>query len=228
MYINFAHDLAQDQLDSIRTYVHEMERINTFRLEELSRTAEIDAKKLKEEERDEYFNNKRGDLNKREKTFSSLLRYSIVISVYSTIEQFLFRIVKPHMVESLGYKGILELNPKIDYELKKLQKFGYKGIMLKKLGMYMNNKMEIQFPFENKEWIFIKDLNILRNNIVHCNGRIYDDRDFEKVKKVIESYSSVTCSSSNELILEQEFILYMINQTEIFLSSLLKSANKRK
>ncbi|KFN04128.1 hypothetical protein DJ93_4814 [Bacillus clarus] len=37
----------------------------------------------------------------------------------------------------------------------------------------MNEKMNIQFPFESKEWDFIEDLNSILNNIVHCNGRVY-------------------------------------------------------
>ncbi|HDR7992627.1 hypothetical protein COK77_08080 [Bacillus cereus] len=227
-YIKIAHTLAKMQLESICNYANEMERTNTFKLEELLKAAEEDVKGLTEEKVDEYWNYRIDEFHELEKTFPSLLRYSIVVSVYSTVEQYLLRIVKPHMAKALGYEGVLELNPKFDDELKKLQRIGCKGSMLRKLGIYMDKRMDIKFPFKSNEWSFIEDLNTLRNNIVHCNGRIYDDRNHKKVNKVIKSYESVNPSSSNEIVLELEFILYMINQVEQFVSLVLEVANTKK
>ncbi|MGG5762639.1 hypothetical protein ACQ3VC_14120 [Bacillus proteolyticus] len=225
MYIMVAHTLAKMQLDSIRNYAYEMEKMNTFKLEELSKAAEEDAKRLSEEEQDEYWNYRIDEFHELQKTFPSLLRYSIVVSTYSTIEEYLLRIVKPHMAKALGYKGVLELNPNFNNKLRKLK---YKGSLQNKLGTYMNKKMDIQFPFESEEWDFMEDLNIIRNNIVHCNGRIYDDQDHEKVQEVIKSYDTVSISSSNEIVLEQEFIIHMISQVEVFLSLIFELANQKK
>ncbi|HFK1670072.1 hypothetical protein [Bacillus cereus] len=227
-YIKVTHTLAKMQLDSIRNYANEMERTNTFKLEELTKAAEEDMENLTEEQQDEYWNYRIDEFHELGKTFPSLLRYSIVVSVYSTVEQYLLRIVKPHMAKALGYKGVLELNPKFDGELKKLERIGCKGSMLRKLGVYMDKRMGIRFPFKSNEWSFIEDLNTLRNNIVHCNGRIYDDRNHKKVNKVIKSYKSVNPSSSNEIVLELEFILHMINQVEQFLTLVLEVANTKK
>ncbi|AJH82295.1 hypothetical protein FOC88_14810 [Bacillus thuringiensis] len=225
MYIMIAHTLAKMQLDSIRNYANEMERMNTFKLEELSKAAEEDVKRLSEEEQDEYWDYRIDEFHEFQKTFPSLLRYSIVVSTYSTIEEYLLRIVKPHMAKALGYKGVLELNPNFNDKLRKLK---YKGSLQNKLGIYMNKKMDIQFPFESEEWDFMEDLNIIRNNIVHCNGRIYDDQDHEKVQKVIKLYDTISISSSNEIVLEQEFILHMISQVEVFLSLIFELANRKK
>ncbi|PGB34897.1 hypothetical protein COM07_25915 [Bacillus toyonensis] len=225
MYIMIAHTLAKMQLDSIRNYAYEMERMNTFKLEELSKAAEEDVKRLSEEEQDEYWDYRMDEFHELQKTFPSLLRYSIVVSTYSTVEEYLLRIVKPHMAKALGYKGVLELNPNFNDKLRKLK---YKGSLQNKLGIYMNEKMGIQFPFESEEWDFMEDLNIIRNNIVHCNGRIYDDQDPEKVQEVIKSYDTVSISSSNEIVLEQEFILHMISQVEVFLSLIFELANQKK
>jgi hypothetical protein len=129
------------------------------------------------------------------------------------------------MAKALGYKGVLELNPNFSDKLRNLK---YKGSLQNKLGTYMNKKMGMQFPFESEEWNFVEDLNIIRNNIVHCNGRIYDDQNHKKVQKVIKSYDTVSISSGKEIVLEHGFIIEMINQVEGFLSLVFEATKTKK
>ncbi|PGC09927.1 hypothetical protein COL99_24355 [Bacillus toyonensis] len=209
----YVHILTRMQLDSIRSYADEMEKANKFKLEELSREAEEDTKDLTEEEQDKYWDWKVDEINEVKKTFPSLLRYSTVVSVYSIIEQALLRIVKPHMAELLKYEDVGKLNPKFNDELRK---FKYKGSLIEKLRQYIHENIDLEFPCSCEEWNFITDLNIIRNNIVHCNGRIYDDQDSERLEKVIASYNSITFSESNEIVLQQEFVQHMIKSVEDF------------
>lgn len=226
MFVNvIAHTVAKMQLGSIKDYVHEMEKTNTLKLEELSKSSEEGAKKLTEEEQEIYWEYAIDEFRNLEKTFPSLLRYSTVVLTYSTIEQYLVRVVKPHMANALGYEGIMELNQKFK---KEFGKFNYEGHFLKRLGEYMSNEMGIQFPFDCKEWEFINDLNTIRNNIVHCNGRIYDDQRVEEIKKVIDSYETINISDSGEIVIKQDFITHMSNQVELFLSLVFESVQQKK
>ncbi|PFJ84005.1 hypothetical protein COJ11_32335 [Bacillus cereus] len=226
MFVNvIAHTVAKMQLASIRDYIHEMEKTNTLKLEELSRASEEEAKKLTDEEQEMYWDHAMDEFHNLEKTFPSLWRYSTIVLTYSTIEQYLVRVVRPHLANALGYEDIMELNKNFKREF---NKFGYQGHFLRRLGLYMCEKMDIQFPFDCKEWEFIDDLNTIRNNIVHCNGRVYDDQKVEEIKKAINSYETINISDSGEIVIKQDFIIHMINQVEAFLSLVFESVNQKK
>ncbi|PGW74485.1 hypothetical protein [Bacillus thuringiensis] len=220
-----AHTVAKMQVGSIRDYVHEMEKTNRLKLEELSKLSEKSSKELTEEEQDMYWEYVMDEFNDLDKTFPSLLRYSTVVLTYSTIEQYLVRVVKAHMASTLGYEDMMELNRKFK---KEFGKFKYEGHFLRRLGEYMSKEMGIQFPFECKEWEFINDLNTIRNNIVHCNGRMYDDQKVEEIKKVIDSYETINISDSGEIAIKQDFITHMGNQVELFLSLVFESVQRKK
>ncbi|SHL25232.1 hypothetical protein SAMN04487918_1011875 [Bacillus sp. bc15] len=220
-----AHTVAKMQVGSIRDYVHEMEKTNRLKLEELSKLSEKSSKELTEEEQDMYWEYVIDEFNDLDKTFPSLLRYSTVVLTYSTIEQYLVRVVKAHMASTLRYEDMMELNRKFK---KEFGKFKYEGHFLRRLGEYMSKEMGIQFPFECKEWEFINDLNTIRNNIVHCNGRMYDDQKVEEIKKVIDSYETINISDSGEIAIKQDFITHMGNQVELFLSLVFESVQRKK
>ncbi|MGG0150733.1 hypothetical protein [Bacillus mycoides] len=212
--------IAEMQLDTIRKYANEMENTNTFKSQKLSRVIEEQSKTLTEEELDiclEYIQDDLIDLNIN---FPSLLRYSVVVATYSTMEEAFLGIVKPHMANR--YKDELKLNRNFD---KRLNELVGKSNLLKQLGIYMAKEMDFEFPFNSKEWKFLMDLNIIRNNIVHCNGRTWDDKYPERLKRVIALYDSINYGPNKEIVLEREFISFMISQVEKFLFLLLEPVN---
>ncbi|WP_257140501.1 hypothetical protein [Bacillus wiedmannii] len=225
MFANvIAHTSAKTQLSSIRKFTSEMEKNNTLKVEELLKAIDEGPEEITLDQQEEYREAILDELHELEKTYPSLLRYSNVVLTYSIVEQYLVRIVKPHMMEKLGYEDLFELNPEFENELRKLR---YKGSLLKRIGRYITKDMGIPFPFNSKEWDFIEDLNIIRNNIVHCNGRVYDDRDYKKLEKVIKSYSSINISNSCEIVIKQEFIIHMLNQVDVFLSLVFERVNQK-
>ncbi|WP_260989070.1 hypothetical protein [Bacillus sp. DE0042] len=212
-------ELAKIKLWNVGRYATEMENTNTFKLEELSRDVDEAEKSLTEEEKEMYWEYKIEEFEEVEKIFPSFLRYSVVVLIYSIIEEALLGIVKPHIVNSLGDKKESELN-----RLAKNKVLKYKGDnFLDKLGNYMEQEMGIEFPFDSKEWIFVMDLNTIRNNIVHCNGKVKDDKDPENIQNVLDSYNAITVSSHGEMILAREFITYMIEQIQALFSELIKT-----
>lgn len=219
------HASAKIKLDEIRKYTNEMENTNTFKLQKLSEAIEEQSKILTEEELDISLEYIRDDLIDLDNIFPSLLRYSVVVATYSTIEEAFLMIVKPHLASALGYKNELKLNPKFQTKLDHLVG---KNVLLKQLGTYMDRKMDFEFPFHSKEWDFLMDLNIIRNNIVHCNGRTWDDKKPERLERVINRYKTINYGPNKEIVLEKEFISHMIKQVESFLSLLLKEIERNK
>lgn len=57
--------------------------------------------------------------------------------------------------------------------------------LLKKIENCVCKEMNINVSFNQKTWRFIMDLKIIRNNIFHNNGRIYDDQYPNRVVKVM-------------------------------------------
>lgn len=216
-------ELAKIKLSNVSRYATEMENTNVFKLEELTRNAEEVERNLTEEEKDLYWEYMIEEFHEVEKIFPSLLRYSVVVLTYSIIEEALLGIVKPHIVNSLTDKEKIELNKEVELNKKcKRNLSKYKGAnFLETLGNYMNKMMGIEFPFDSEEWNFIMDLDTIRNNIVHCNGKINDDKDPEYIQEVIDSYDLITLSSNDEMVIEREFVTYMIDQVGSLFSKLI-------
>ncbi|MCP3026862.1 hypothetical protein [Halobacillus sp. A5] len=201
---NFAHELAKIRLDTIDSYVEQMEHAINEKSEQLARITEERAKDMPEEVADEYYEFHYDDFHRLERDFPSLLRYSIVTAVISTIEQALVRTCRSHYDE----------NP----NLKHYRKYGDKN-NLEKFSYYIMEQMNIDFPNESEEWEFILNVYNVRNNIVHSNGRINDGKDVEGLKNSIQELPFVSSSHEKEIHIDKEFCPLLIKNTQILLNS---------
>ncbi|MED1088326.1 hypothetical protein [Bacillus mycoides] len=226
---------AEIKLHHLSRYANEMENTNIFRVEEIESFREENDKNLAdgyEENWEPYID----ELHEYGMVFPGLLRYSVVLSTYSVIEETLVGIVKSHMTNSFSREDIKKLNEDFRY---RMNSYGNKNTsLLKKLENYMRKEMKINLSFSQKTWGFIMDLKTIRNNIAHNNGRIYDDQNPDRVVKVMQSFGLIPPSSdetsdkdsdeqkAKEIEITKVFIPHMINQVECFLSSLLKETGQ--
>ncbi|KZE04139.1 hypothetical protein B4117_4309 [Bacillus mycoides] len=228
---------AKITLHHLSRYANEMENTNIFRVEEIERFREENEGNLADENEgnwEPYID----ELHEYGIVFPSLLRYSVILSTYSVIEETLVGIVKSHMANSFSREDIKKLNG--DFR-NKMNSYGNKNTsLLKKLENYMRKEMKIKLSFSQKTWRFIMDLKTIRNNIAHNNGRIYEDQNPDRVVNVMQSFGLIPPLSdgtpdkdsdeqkAREIEITKDFIPHMINQVECFLSSLLKEVQQVK
>ncbi|PEC58441.1 hypothetical protein CN556_24875 [Bacillus wiedmannii] len=219
--------LAKMKLQDLSRYANEMENTNMFRVEEIER--------LREEKDTNGADGNEGnwepyidELNEYGIVFPSLLRYSVVLSTYSIIEETIVEIVKSHMTNSFRPDVIQKLNKDFRH---KINSYGNKNdSLIIKLEKYMRKEMNTNSSFNLKTWKFIKELKTIRNNIAHNNGRIYVDQHPKRVVTAMESLGLLPHPSdetldekiAREIRITREFIPYMINQVECFFAALLK------
>lgn len=222
---------AKMKLQHLSRYANEMENTTMFRVEEIERLREendINIADGNEENWEPYID----ELYEYGIVFPSLLRYSVVLSTYSIIEETIVEIVKSHMTNSFRRDDIQKLNKDFRH---KINSYGNKNnSLIIKLEDYMRKEMNINLSFNQKTWKFIKDLKTIRNNIAHNNGRIYDDQHPKRVVKAMESLGLLfhpTDETLDEKIVREieitrEFIPNMVSQVESFLLLLLEEINK--
>ncbi|WP_305455500.1 hypothetical protein [Bacillus mycoides] len=222
---------AKMKLQYLSRYANEMENTNMFRVEEIERLREENDTNVadgNEGNGETYID----ELHEYGIVFPSLLRYSVVLSTYSIIEETLVEIVKSHMTNSFRRDDIQKLNKDFRH---KINSYGNKNnSLIIKLEDYMRKEMNTNSSFNQKTWKFIKDLKTIRNNIAHNNGRIYDDQHPKRVVKAMESLGLLPHPSdetldekiAREIEITREFIPNMISQVESFLLLLLKETNK--
>ncbi|HHK5599925.1 hypothetical protein CN324_28010 [Bacillus anthracis] len=222
---------AKIKLHHLSRYANEMENTNIFRVEEIERLREENEGNLADEN-EENWEPYIDELHEYGIVFPSLLRYSVILSSYSVIEETLVGIVKSHMTNSFSSEDIKKLNEDFHY---KMNNYGNKNTsLLKKLENYMRKEMKIKLSFSQKTWKFIMDLKTIRNNIAHNNGRIYEDQNPKRVVKAMESLGllfhptdeTLDEKIAREIEITREFIPNMVSQVESFLLLLLEEINK--
>ncbi|HDX9511330.1 TPA: hypothetical protein ROY06_004653 [Bacillus cereus] len=219
---------AKMKLQYLSRYANEMENTNMFRVEEIERLRKENDTNVNEENWEPYID----ELHEYGIVFPSLLRYSVVLSTYSIIEETLVEIVKSHMINSFRRDDIQKLNKNFRH---KINSYGnINNSLIIKLEDYMRKEMNTTSSFNQKTWKFIKDLKTIRNNIAHNNGRIYDDQHPKRVVKAMESLGLLPHPSdetldekiAREIEITREFIPNMVSQVESFLLLLLEETNK--
>lgn len=81
--------------------------------------------------------------------------------------------------------------------------------------------MEINILHLADELNFIQSLNKVRNNIVHSNGRIFDDNNPKRIEKIINKSSNLEINSG-QLVVKKEYIDEMLFHVNNFLTSIYK------
>lgn len=144
------------------------------------------------------FNNLYNDYYTIELHHVDIHRRSCLVTLYSYLESFL-----NYLCECL-YK----LN---DYSVKHTD---LKGSGVFRARLYLNKIVGVNFNEINSEWVNIKNLNLIRNHIVHNAGK----SDKEKTNRIINEEPNLSLNMFNEIRIKDNYIDEAINQIEVFLT----------
>ena len=146
---------------------------------------------------DHYFYEENEKINIKYKEFLDLYSKSILISLYSLNE---------NQLNELGEIASNEFNKKI-----KPSHFNSRDYLISSIT-YLDLVIEIPVVNLEKYVTKLKDLQYLRNKIVHANSKFTDDLIIEKVKKYKESLSYDTNTSylkiQSSKFIKESIILY--------------------
>lgn len=134
------------------------------------------------------------------KNFPKQLSSNSFLLLYSHLEEFVYHIWKMYF-------------PKIEIDSRKKGSISRYKTIFKRL---FNNEL----PFEDN-WVFITDVEKIRNCILHANGRIDLYNNTAEIKDIIKKYSNFISIENKRLIIDHEFVKFflkriqkIINQTE--------------
>lgn len=88
---------------------------------------------------------------------------------------------------------------------------------------YLKKHTKIEFQNFNTEWCKVKDLNKIRNCLVHCSGNpnFLKRKDIEPLKKVVNSSNGLSLIGKHEIIkIKKEFVDEAIENTLNFVEKL--------
>lgn len=128
--------------------------------------------------------------------YLNILRKSLTISIWSFYE---------HQLISFCRKN----DPKINF----------KNSIIDEARKYIKSDMNIKFPDQDKNWIFLKNVKKVRNCIVHEGGFVTDDSALVNI--IRKHLKNVDISPNNEILIEEKFIEELVNHIDNNLYSLL-------
>ncbi len=224
--------LTQNNIKSIRNYAEVVERQIELKSDEILHSLAQTTDGFTLEEIDFEWENWRNQIRDVDIAYPTLLRYSLVTSIYSTLEQALMRLhnaYRHRLTKQQNSNSTGELEDILIPTYKKYKKREYidklgEGMSdIQAVGLYISEEIGINFPHPSQEWNFILNLRHIRNNITHCNGRIPEHTNPLQIQKIINDlgHNLIKTSGSQEIILKKAFTTHMLNQVEAFLNNLL-------
>jgi hypothetical protein len=151
------------------------------------------------------------DIDEMENAFPKILRYSLFVHTYSVFEKMLLRIAD-------DYQRVHNLDP---YPVDS------KDTGIIRAQNYLKNFASVQFPDTGSIWRDILAFRLIRNQIVHNDGKVptghskkkrAERRDIEKYINRWNDYISLDDSESFEL--SKQFIIHVIDTFNKFLDEL--------
>lgn len=163
------------------------------------------AKGLDEDVAEEFWDWHLDEVLQFNKDFRNILRTSLLISIYTFIENRLVSLCVPHKGKTFGKscKGRL---PEIEHAKN-----------------YIVNVLEKEFPSDLPEWTYINDVRRVRNCIVHQGGNIckLDEGRQLKVKESINRLDHIKWDDqSGDIIIGENFYGVFIEHLHSFFSQL--------
>jgi hypothetical protein len=125
-------------------------------------------------------------------------RKSCLVTLYSYLESFLNNLCE----------YLYKLN---NYQVEYTDLEG-KGI--NRARLYLDKIVGVDFNKINSEWASIKNLNLIRNSIVHNSG----ESDREKINNIIKNEPNLSLDIFNKIRIKDNYIDEAINQIEVFLT----------
>jgi hypothetical protein len=212
LVFNFIRILANSRFEMLKDYANEVEGFIDDKHDTFVKEAEKLTKDFSEEKIDHFWDFYLDDYQQIKSDYPSVLRYSIIISAYTSLEQTLMRVHYQHKKNRNEFKKYKDI--------KRGKKLVGKRSDIEAIMKYIKNDMKIKLPYDYPSWDFISDLNKVRNNIAHNNGRIYDDKDPARLFKIIKQQPYIDVTDSNEILIEKEFTEIMLNNIIGFFDTL--------
>lgn len=157
-----------------------------------------------EKEKDDYLLDAVAeDYHNYSNEFPLLLRSSLLVSLFSFLENRLMALCKEYE-EDL-----------------KLEDIAHRG--LTKVHVFLKKVAKVDFPDDTKEWHFIRQVNLIRNCIVHNGGNVEGSTNERKIRNAIANIDHVSIDELGNIILEREFCIKFIKVIASFLRKLYKS-----
>ena len=192
---------VDNRLEDFRQYTREIETKFHFDKEALSKSYEDAIKGLSEDEKsevDEYFYD---DFYIIEKVQINMYRNSVIVSIYSFLENSLNKLCK-YLSKKHSYAITVD---------------DLKGDGIVRAKHYLEKMAQVNFSAINGEWSDLRTLNKIRNCIVHSEGIIINN---ESLKNIITQTSGVSLNDGCHILIEREYIDFSINTVEKFLDKL--------
>jgi len=102
-----------------------------------------------------------------------------------------------------------------------------RGEGITRAKIYLEKLADVDFEKMNGEWSDLKNLNVVRNCIVHCNGNVALDKNTKKITQIVNNSSNLSLQMGQYIQIEREYIDRAIKQMEIFLDKLYKQVYER-
>ncbi|MGE7658263.1 hypothetical protein ACQKL7_10260 [Bacillus altitudinis] len=149
--------------------------------------------------------------------FERMRRYSFVVMIHSLLEEYVVELCRGEKDE--------EETIKQKRRVSKWEGFARSnsGSTLNKVEQFFKNELKVKFPNQTKEWKIIKDVNVIRNELVHNGGDIGRSRNCKKVSKIIEKMKDISIGNYNTIVLDKDFCFNYLRTIESFLSNLYKN-----
>ena len=178
-------------LSSFRTYCDESERLIQMAATDAERVDGPKWNPLTEADEGEYIEERRIARHVHDEILTPIFRYSCVTMLYAVVERELRRLCSTLKIEhssaKLGYKDL-------------------KGGILEQITKWCQAYFELDltlFP----EFSQIRDLQKVRDCIVHCRGEVDESRDKQYLIAMTKRYPGFMAWEHDEIEIESDFIL---------------------
>jgi len=192
-------------LDNLKEYANTLEDLLEQKERSFSIQIEQEAHTFTEDQREEFYEFHADTHWQIAEVFPDILRKSLFTTCYSYLEDSLNR-YGDYLYKHNTYKLTLS-------DLK------HDGIV--RAQVYLKKVVGINFPDQTPTWMDIKQYNLIRNFIIHNNGKIKGDPNkLEPIMKFIDDHPSITLKDRERIVLSKEFSLEFIKTMGVFFSLL--------
>jgi hypothetical protein len=126
--------------------------------------------------------------------FPSLQRSSALITLYSFFE---------HELE--GLCDLYKAEKGFDIDVSDMRSKG-----IDRAALYLRKVARLDVHQASQEWIAIKNIQVLRNLVVHRNGQVSESRD-KPLVQFVKAVSTLTWKPGGEIVFESGFLLFVVN-----------------
>lgn len=199
--------MLKSDIDDLRKYIDILEDSLQQNLDEFGKKADDELKKYAHDpELESYMADELSDTYWQfAERFPNILRNSFLITCCSFLENQLNAICSMEKRKRSLKLDITDLS----------------GKGAERARNYLKKVAGIDFP-DDDSWNQIKNINSIRNFIVHNEGRLNSTENAKKIRLYIEKRSDISLDEHNAIILSANYCRHVVNTIEAFLISLLK------